>query len=155
MGEIFTSSARPFYQSVMIMNLRLIPPDKYVEFAVYQFEKFGKHIQPEAVEDVYNRFDGITSCLQRVNNVLFLKTEHGGWCTSEMVDDAINYILDMFHETYADLIEKLPNKQREVFRAIAQEGKAKNLTGKTFIKNTISSQSVWLMLLSGDCWKKI
>ena len=43
-----------------------------------------------------------------------------------MVDAAITYILDMFSETYADLLDKIPEKQREVFIAIAQEGKAQS-----------------------------
>ena len=33
MGEIFTSPSRPFYQSVLIMNLRPISVEKYTEFA--------------------------------------------------------------------------------------------------------------------------
>ena len=134
MGEIFTSSARPFYQSVMVMNLAPISLDKYTEFAQMQFSRFGKQIDAAAVEDTYNRFDGITSCNQRVLNVLFLKTQQGQICTRSMVDNAIEYILSMLHETYADLLEKLPYKQREVFIAIAREGKAKSITGKTFIK---------------------
>ena len=40
----------------------------------------------------------------------------------------------MFHETFADLLEKLPYKQREVFVAIAREGKARSVTGKLFVK---------------------
>lgn len=134
MGEIFTSSARPFYQSVMIMNLAPIALDKYTDFAMTQFSKFGKQIEAQAVEDTYKRFDGVTSCLQRVLNVLFLKTPKGQTCTKEMVDNAIDYILDMFNETFADILEKLPLKQREVFIAIAQEGKAKAISGKAFIK---------------------
>ena len=86
------------------------------------------------MEDVYNRFDGITSCLQRVHNVLFLKTPQDQVCTPEMVDKAVTYILDMFNETYEDIVEKLPYKQREVFYAIAREGKAKSITGRAFIK---------------------
>ena len=134
MGEIFTSSARPFYQSVMIMNLLPISLDKYTEFAQYQFEHYGKAIEPAAVKDIYSRFDGVTSCIQRVLNVLFLKTQQGQTCMQPMVDDAVQYILNLFHETYADLLEKLPYKQREVFIAIAREGKAKGITGKAFIK---------------------
>ena len=134
MGEIFTSSSRPFYQSVMIMNLKPISLDKYTAFAENQFSRNGKEIQPQSVAEVYNRFDGITSCLQRVHNVLFLKTPQGQVCTPEMVDNAVNYILDMFNETYADILEKLPYKQREVFCAIAHDGKAKGITGKAFIK---------------------
>ena len=134
MGEIFTSSARPFYQSVLIMNLSAIPLDKYTDFAVTQFLRYGKRIESDVVEDVYNRFDGITSCLQRVLNVLFLNTAIGQTCTLEMVDSSVEYIIDMFNETYADLLEKLPYKQREVFIAIAREKKAKGITGKGFIK---------------------
>ena len=134
MGEIFTSSSRPFYQSVMIMNLAPISLDKYIEFAQKQFINYGKQIEAEAVEETYRRFEGITSCNQRVLNVLFLKTPQGQLCTRAMVDNAIDYILGLFHETYADLLEKLPYKQREVFIAIAREGKAKGITGKAFIK---------------------
>ncbi len=134
MGEIFTSPSRPFYQSVLIMNLRPISVEKYTEFAQMQFQKQGKDIDAEVVKEVYRRFDAVTSCLQRVMNVLFLKTLPGQCCTVEMVDGAVEYILDMFTETYADLIDKIPEKQREVFIAIAREGKAKAITGKPFIK---------------------
>lgn len=134
MGEIFTSPSRPFYQSVLVMNLKPISVEKYTEFAKMQFDRYGKSIEDEAVVDVYERFDAVTSCLQRILNVLFLKTLPGGKCTCDMVDDAINYILDMFSETYQDLLERIPEKQREVFIAIAKEGKAKAITGKTFIK---------------------
>lgn len=134
MGEIFTSPSRPFYQSVLVMNLKPIYVEKYTEFAKMQFDRYGKSIEDEAVVAVYERFDAVTSCLQRILNVLFLKTLPGGKCTCDMVDDAINYILDMFSETYQDLLERIPEKQREVFIAIAKEGKAKAITGKTFIK---------------------
>ena len=37
-------------------------------------------------------------------------------------------------ETYSDLLDKLPEKQREVFLAIAKEVKAKGITSKSFIQ---------------------
>ena len=134
MGEIFTLPSRPFYQSVLIMNLKPISVGKYEEFARTLFERYNKHIADGVVADIYTRFDAVTSCIQRVLNVLFLKTLPGQLCTTGMVDEAINYILDMFSETYADLLDKIPEKQREVFMAIAHEGKAKGITGKTFVK---------------------
>lgn len=134
MGEIFTSPSRPFYQSVLIMNLPPIPVDKYTEFAQYQFCKYGKCIEGDVVENIYQRFDAVTSCIQRVLNVLFLKTLPEQTCDINMVDDAVEYILDMFSETYSDLLDRIPEKQREVFIAIAREGKVKGITGKAFIK---------------------
>lgn len=134
MGEIFTSPSRPFYQSVLIMNLRPIPVEKYIEFAQHQFMNYGKTIDRSVIADVYQRFDAVTSCIQRVLNVLFMKTLPGQCCTPDMVDSAVDYILDMFSETYKDLLDKLPEKQREVFLSIAHEGKAQSITSKAFIK---------------------
>jgi len=134
MGEIFTSPSRPFYQSVLIMNLKPIPVEKYEDFARKQFEKYNKYLDNGVVTDIYMRFDAVTSCIQRVLNVLFLKTLPGHTCTKGMVDGAIDYILDMLSETYADLLDKLPEKQREVLVAIAHEGKAKSINSKAFVK---------------------
>jgi hypothetical protein len=134
MGEIFTSPSRPFYQSVLIMNLKPIPVEKYEDFARKQFEKYNKYLDNGVVTDIYMRFDAVTSCIQRVLNVLFLKTLPGHTCTKGMVDGAIDYILDMLSETYADLFDKLPEKQREVLVAIAHEGKAKSINSKAFVK---------------------
>ena len=134
MGEIFTSPSRPFYQSVLIMNLKPISIEKYEEFARIQFEKNNKYLDKGVVADVYQRFDAVTSCIQRVLNVLFFKTPIGQHCSMDMIDGAIDYILDMFSETYADLLDKIPEKQREVFIAIAREGKAKQISSKVFVK---------------------
>ena len=134
MGEIFTSPSRPFYQSVLIMNLKPISREKYTEFARMQFEKYGKYIDDDVVSLVYERFDAVTSCIQRVLNVLFLKTPPGGRCTADRVDNAIRYILELFSETFADLLDRIPEKQREVFIAIAQEGRATGITGRPFLK---------------------
>ena len=143
MGKIFTSPSRPFYQSVLIMNLRPISVEKYVEFAQMQFEKYEKSIDSATVEEVYKRVDAVTSCIQRLLNVLFMKTLPRQKCTVDMVDGAEEYILDMFSETYSDLLDKLPEKQREVFLAIAREGNAKGITGKLFIKrNHLQTVSV-------------
>lgn len=134
MGEIFTSPSRPFYQSVLIMNLQPISVDKYVEFAQSQFAKYDKRVEADVVREVYAKFDAVTSCIQRVLNVLFLKTPQGGVCTTPMVQDAVDYIIALFSETYEMLLEKIPEKQREVLKAIAHAERAKEVTGKAFIK---------------------
>ena len=51
-----------------------------------------------------------------------------------MVQGAVDYIIALFSETYEMLLEKIPEKQREVLKAIAHAGRAKEVTGKTFIK---------------------
>ena len=134
MGAIFTSPSRPFYQSVTIINLPPISLEKYTEFATRHFEAAEKKIDAEVVKNVYERFDGITSYLQRIMNMLFTQTAKGETCTLSMIDVAINDLLDFSSDTYESLLYQMPEKQKEVFIAIAAEGNVKNISGSTFVK---------------------
>lgn len=134
MGEIFTSPARPFYQSVILMNLKALSLDKYKEFAVNQFENRGKHIEPQVIEEVYSRFHGVTSYMQRIMNVLFLKTGKGATCTTQMIDEAIDYNINIASDSYEAILRQMPEKQRNVLLAISAEGEARNVRGGAFSK---------------------
>lgn len=134
MGEIFTSPARPFYQSVILMNLKALSLDKYKEFAVNQFENRGKHIEPQVIDEVYSRFHGVTSYMQRIMNVLFLKTGKGATCTIQMIDEAIDYNINIASDSYEAILRQMPEKQRNVLLAISAEGEARNVRGGAFSK---------------------
>ena len=134
MSEIFLSPSRPFYQSVITMGLAPISEEVYIEFAKRLFQKGGKTLDEAVVHEVYTRFSGVTSCLQRVMNVLFLNTERNEQCTVEMVDRAVDYLLDLYSEHYEMLFRQMSERQRLVFSAIAKEGRAQNITGGAFIK---------------------
>ena len=144
MGQMFTSPARPFYQSVSIYNLPLLPEDKYVEFCVRLFEEYGKHLSQDVPHTLYERFGGVTYYMQRVMNELFSRTLTDGICTAENIEEAIHYIILTSASTYEDLMYQLPEKQSLVLRAIAKEGKAQNLTSGKFIKRhgLLSASSV-------------
>ena len=126
------------------MGLAPISLDKYRDFAIQKFRDYGKEVDAACVDEVYARFHGVTSCLQRVMNVLFLRTESGERCTVDMVDDAINYLLDLYSENYETQLSQMSERQRILFRAIAAEGLAKNITGGAFIKKykLLSASSV-------------
>ena len=111
MNEIFTSPSRPFYQSVITMGLAPISLEKYSEFARRLFRKYGKDVEPEVIETVYTQFHGVTSCLQRLMNILFLRTAENECCTAEMVDEAVNYLISFCS---ADI-----SLRREYFKSVA------------------------------------
>ena len=134
MAEMFTSPARPFYQSVTLMNLKPLDVEKYKEFATAKFEERNKHIDTAIIGELFARFGGVTSYIQRVMNVLFLKTPEQGTCTLDMVDDAINYNLNMASDTYETLLRQIPEKQRNVFIAISAEGEARSVKSGAFAK---------------------
>lgn len=145
MNGMFTSPSRPFYQAVSILNLHPLDLEVYTEFCMDKFEQAGKHLDPEVVASLYQRFDAVTSYMHRILNVLFSRTEVGATCRVAMVDEAIDFIIRMSSDTYESLYYQMPEKQRMLFLAIAREGKATAVTGGGFIKkhklNSASSVS--------------
>lgn len=135
MGGIFTSPSRPFYQSVAIIKLPPISKEKYIAFAMNHFGENGKRLMPDVVDALYDRFDGGIFYLQKIMNVLFLKTPVQGICTVEMIQDAIDYIINSTGDTYSELLYQLPEKQKEVLIAINKAGRARNLNSGAFSKN--------------------
>lgn len=142
MTEIFLSPSRPFYQSVITMGLDPISEEKYQEFAIQLFSKNGKSLDENVVPLVYHRFNGVTAYLQRIMNVLFMNTERGGICTTEMIEEAIDFIINLNSEHYETLFSQMSEKQRQVFLAIAIEKRAKNISSGEFVqKYRLSSAS--------------
>ena len=134
MGAIFTSPSRPFYQSVSLINLTPISLEKYQEFCHAHFECNGKQLDTEVVGILYERFEGITSYMQRTMNILYAMTQKGMTCVPAMIDTAINDLLDLSSDTYDTLLYQMPEKQRALFMAIASAGKAKNINGSEFVR---------------------
>lgn len=135
MSEMFLSPSRPFYQSVVPMSLGVIPFKKYWSFAEPLFARNGnRHISRQVVETVYQRFEGVTANVQRIMNLLYMQTPASGECTTAMIEPAIDTFLQMSSEAYATLLRQMPEKQRNVFLAIAAEGKARNVSGSRFVK---------------------
>ena len=134
MSEMFLSPSRPFYQSVVPMSLGSIPLDRYWAFAEPQFAKNGdRRISYEVVASVYQRFEGITANVQRIMNMLYMLTPKGETCTLDMIDRAIDTYLQLSSAYYGELLRQMPEKQRNVFLAIAAEGQVKYISGGKFV----------------------
>ncbi|MDR0546425.1 MAG: ATPase [Dysgonamonadaceae bacterium] len=143
MGAMFTSPSRPFYQSVTVMNLNVIPLEKYADFAVKMFEKYDKQIENEVFNVLYAQFDGVTFYLQKVLNILFMNTGAGETCAVDMLAPAIKYIVDFTANTYDDLLYQLPDKQKLILVAIGKTGKVKNILSQKFVLTTrLTSSSI-------------
>lgn len=135
MSEMFLSPARPFYQSVVPMSLSPIPLENYWPFAELQFAKNGnRQIDYNVVEMIYQRFNGVTANIQRMMNLLYMKTPVQGKCTTDMVEPAISSYLQLSSEAYSTLLRQMPERQRNVFLAIAAEGRAKSISSGSFAR---------------------
>lgn len=144
MNGMFTSPARPFYQSVTIINLQPLSLDKYTEFAIEKFAQNGRTLSENVVAILYERFDGVTSYIHRVLNILYSRTEEGGHCDTGMIEDAVDFLIRLSSDSYESLLYQMPLKQRDLLLAIASEGKASQIKGGKFVKkySLLSSSSV-------------
>ncbi len=144
MNGMFTSPSRPFYQSVTIINLQPLSLDKYTEFSVEKFEQNGRTIDPEVVAVLYKQFDGVTSYIHRVLNIMYSRTVEGGHCSTAMIEDAVDFLVKLSSDSYESLLYQMPVKQRDLLLAIASEGKASQIKGGRFIKkySLLSTSSV-------------
>ena len=61
-------------------------------------------------------------------------TEPGGKCLSESIDYAIQQVITQQSFAYSALLFQLPPKQKEVLMAICKEGKATNITSRSFLQ---------------------
>ena len=134
MGAIFTSPARPFYQSVTLYHLDRLPLEKYAEFCVSHFKRHGKKLDDHVVSRLYSQFDGVTYYMQRVMNELFSRTATDGTCVEDDVSKAVDEIIAVSSIIYEDLMYQLPEKQSRVLIAVAKDGCAENVTSGKFVK---------------------
>ena len=67
-----------------------------------------------------------------------------------MIDEAIDELLSFSSDTYDALLYQMPEKQRNVFIAIAAEGEAKSVCGGKFIrKYALQSSSSVMSAVKG------
>lgn len=116
------------------MNLPPIDERKYLEFCERHFHNAGKELDEDVVHSLYQQFESTTFYLQKVMNILFMRTGKGGQCTVNDINGDIDYIIDFSADTYEDLLYQLPEKQKLLLLAIAAEGKVHGLTSGRFAK---------------------
>lgn len=153
MSEMFLSHSRPFYQSTSIKSLSPIPLEKYAAFACRLFGR--RQLPSEVVQEVYERFDGITWYVQRMMNKLYALTTEGETVTPSRTADALRAILDESGFAYQSLLYQLPAKQKSLLIAISKAGKAQSVLSSAFIRkyrlsSTSSVQSALKGLLEKD-----
>ena len=134
MQEMFASSARPFYQSADMMELKAIVPEIYVPFIVGHFRKRNREIDEDTVAWVYQLFKGHTYYVQKTFNEAFANTEEGMVCTLETVRTSMNDILASNETVYREILSNIPERQKELLYAIAKEEYAEKIMSARFVK---------------------
>ena len=130
MEEMFALPRGPFYQSTQLMQLDVIACDTYEAFARAFFQKAGKTFDGEAFRNLYRRFDGVTWYVQMLMNRIWERPE--GLDSEQTVEDTVRTLVEENAMIYHDLLFSQTNATQQVLRAIASEGEAREVSGKTF-----------------------
>lgn len=139
MTQMFNSSAKPFYMSAIGMSLHQIPRETYCDFACQLFENYGKQLDREVAEDVYDRYDGYTWYMQMMLNELFSLTPQGGVCHERLISEALHNIILSQNDFYMETMARLATKQKVLLKAMAREYHErreciKGITSAAFLK---------------------
>ena len=134
LAEMFNSYKRPFYNSTTPLSLEPIKLESYTEFAVYWFKQFSKEIGPELIAQVYQVMESNTYYLQKTLHELFENTADGEVCGADKLPAVINGMIGEQSVNYRQMLSFVPDRQKELLFAIANEGQAKKIMGSQFIR---------------------
>ena len=134
MGEMFSSPARPFYQSATTLSLKPIPEDMYAPFIIKHFHDSGRDISTEAIDYLYQRFEGTTWYIQKICNEVYASSDPGMTVNVDEIDIAIKLAVEEKGDIYQDIMNRLTAKQKALLIALAREGKDVQPTSGLFVK---------------------
>ena len=140
--QMFSSYAKPFYNSAQPIHLGRIDRTKYVDFAVTQFRNAGMHLPADTAGRCYDAFDGYTYYVHKVFHDLFSAGENGASLDADTLSQTIRNILEENHHIFSEIMTRLPIAQKQLIIAIAKEKSIKHPTSGAFVKrNALPSPS--------------
>ena len=134
MQEMFSSSARPFYNSADTLELKAIDIEVYTRFVIEHMGNGNRTISPELVKAVYRLYRGNTYAMQKTFNELYSLLGEGDVADLDLLISAINNVIDSKEPMFREQLSNIPDKQKPLLYAIAQDGEAERITSVRFIK---------------------
>ena len=132
--EMFFSVSKPFYQSAVLQSLDVIDKKEYIKFASKLFAKATKDVDKIYIERAYDLFEGHTFYVQAVLNQLFSELDDNEKCTDSIFSKAVKNRVNSYETLFSEIINLLSERQKECLLAVANAGKATNITGGDFVK---------------------
>ena len=132
--NMFTSAAKPFYNSAEQIYLDCISKDIYITFVEKQFAKANRSITPTAASLAYDLFDGHTYYVHNVLHNAFAYIDSDKTINEADINKTLSDILEEKGRTFASVMNQLNYQQKETLVAIAKEGKASGVTSVAYVK---------------------
>lgn len=145
MTNMFTSPAKPFYNSAVQMTIGVIDRPVYRDFVQRMFSEYGggKRIDDGLIYKCYDYFNGITWYIQLLMNEAFAMAEPGKAIGEDDFPAIYSAIIAQQHFSYSEQFSRYSGRQKSLLQALALEGTdGANVTSEGFIsKYSLGSQS--------------
>ena len=130
-----------------------IAMDKYADFVRHHFLTNNKQIEDEAINYIYETFDGNTYYNQKAFREAYAITSFDSLCTKKTTELIVNQMISEADRHYSEIMARLALPQKELLYAVAREHRARQITSGAFIrrhslKSASSVQSSIKKLLS-------
>ena len=145
MTNMFTSPAKPFYNSAVQMTLDVIDRQVYRDFVQRMFAEYGKgrRIEDGLIYRCYDYFNGVTWYIQLLMNEAFAMAEPGHAIGEDDFPAIYSAIIAQQHFSYSEQFSRYSEKQKNLLQALALEGAdGANVTSEGFVsKYSLGSPS--------------
>ncbi len=130
MQDIFISAKKPFYQSTQMMALGSIDADMYHSFAEQHFISSGRDLPRPVFDYIYESYEGHTWYIQNILNRLY---SYPVLPNESLVHFAEYEIISENSYLYENLLTAYPAGSVKLLKAVAREGKIKEILSGDFI----------------------
>lgn len=132
MTEMFLTAKRPFYRSTQMMYIDVIDETEYYRFAANHLAAHGQHISEETFHELYTLVAGYTWNMQNLLNRLYQSgVEQIDYNT---VLYTLNRLLQEEMPSYQMYCRLLTDRQLQVLRAVAKEGRVAEPGSNSFLQ---------------------
>lgn len=124
MTNMFTSPAKPFYNSAVQMGIDVIDRNVYRDFVQKMFSVYGggKEIDDELVFHCYDYFSGVTWYIQLLMNEAFAMAVPGKKLGIGDFEALYSSIIAQQHFSYSEQFSRYSEKQKALLQALSLEG---------------------------------
>lgn len=143
LDNMFSSHAKPFYNSADKLFLDRIGRNTYVAFALEKLQEENRQAPADTIGQIYDHFEGHTYYIQKILHEAFALTKENDPIDNILVDNVLSSILAENDHAFSDQMAALTLNQKALLIAIAKEKKAQRITSGAFIrKHALASPSV-------------
>ena len=119
MSSIFQRRNMPFYQFGDTVFLKRLTTEEWTDYITSHFEQYNRHITNEQAAEICELVDYYSAYVQQLSWIIFTGTKEGDSVTDELINSALNDLLDSNELLFMQQTESLTTYQMNFLRAIA------------------------------------